>query len=67
MTRRLLWSTPWEPGRTIAFAALGTERTVGLVGADNLSGLTGATAYGGTWAVRSGRVVEDQAERVPLA
>ena len=20
MTRRLLWSTPWEPGRTIAFA-----------------------------------------------
>jgi hypothetical protein len=32
MTRRLLWSTPWEPGRTIAFAALGTERAVGLVG-----------------------------------
>lgn len=22
MTRRLLWSTPWEPGRTIAFAAI---------------------------------------------
>src|SRR5262249_13778584 len=28
MTRRLLWSTPWEPGRTIAFAAPGTERAV---------------------------------------
>src|SRR5690349_25058857 len=49
MTRRLLWSTSWEPGRTIAFAALGTERTVGLVGASNLPGLTGATAWGGTW------------------
>jgi hypothetical protein len=67
MTRRLLWSTPWDPSRTIAFAVLGTERAVGLVGAGNLSGLTGATAQGGTWAVRSGRVVEDQGERVPLA
>jgi hypothetical protein len=57
MTRRLLWSTPWEPGRTIAFAALGTERAVGLVGADNLSGLTGATAWGGTWAVRDGQLI----------
>jgi hypothetical protein len=66
MTRRLLWSTPWDPSRTIAFAVLGTERAVGLVGAGNLSGLTGATGQGGTWAVRSGRVVEDQSERVPL-
>ena len=57
MTRRLLWSTPWEPGRTIAFAALGTERAVGLVGAGNLSGLTGATARGGTWAVRDGQLI----------
>ena len=67
MTRRLLWSTPWDPSRTVAFAVLGTERAVGLVGAGHLSGLTGATAQGGTWAVRSGRVVEDQGERVPLA
>jgi hypothetical protein len=57
MTRRLLWSTAWEPGRTIAFAALGTEGAVGLVGADNLSGLTGATAHGGTWAVRDGQLI----------
>ena len=56
MTCRLLWSTPWQPGRTIAFAALGTERTVGLVGAHNLPGLTGATAYGHTWAVRDGQL-----------
>ena len=32
MTRRLC-STPWGPGRTIAFAAMGTGRVVGLVGA----------------------------------
>jgi len=63
MTRRLLWSTPWEPGRTIAFAALGTERAVGLVGADNLSGLTGATAHGGTWAVRDGQLIRPRRGR----
>ena len=59
MTRRLLWSTSWEPGRTIAFAALGTERVVGLVGAGNLPSLTGATAWGGTWAVRDGQLMTD--------
>ena len=59
MTRRLLWSTSWEPGRTIAFAALGTERAVGLVGAGNLPSLTGATAWGGTWAVRDGQLMTD--------
>jgi hypothetical protein len=56
MTRRLLWSTPWQPGRTIAFADLGTWPAVGLVGAHNLDGLTGATADGRTWAVRDGQL-----------
>jgi hypothetical protein len=56
MTRRLLWSTPWEPGRTLAFAALGTRRAIGLVGAHNLQGLAGATADGGTWAVCDGSI-----------
>jgi hypothetical protein len=56
VTRRLLWSTPWQPGRTIAFAALGTPPAIGLVGAHNLPGLTGATADGRTWAVRDGRL-----------
>ena len=55
MTRRLLWSTPWQPGRTIAFAGIGTSAAIGLVGAANLPGLTGATADGGTWAVHDGR------------
>jgi hypothetical protein len=63
MTRRLLWSTPWEPGRTIAFAALGTEGAIGLVGADNLSGLTGATAHGGTWAVLDGQLIRPRRGR----
>jgi len=54
MTRRLLWSTPWQPERTLAFAAIGTGRVIGLVGAHNLPGLTGATADGGTWQVSDG-------------
>ena len=54
MTRRLLWSTPWQPERTIAFADIGTAGAIGLVGAVNLPGLTGATTDGGTWTVRDG-------------
>ena len=56
MTRRLLWSTPWQPERTIAFAGIGTEGAIGLVGAVNLPGLTGATTSGGTWVVRDGQL-----------
>jgi hypothetical protein len=56
MTRRLLWSTPWRPERTIAFAAIGSPLAIGLVGACNLPGLAGATAAGGTWTVRDGRI-----------
>jgi hypothetical protein len=54
MTRRLLWSTPWRPERTIAFAAIGTRPVISLVGAHNLPGLSGATADGGTWQVSHG-------------
>jgi hypothetical protein len=54
LTRRLLWSTSWQPGRTIALAGLGTPQAIGLVGAHNLAGLSGATADGRTWAVRDG-------------
>jgi hypothetical protein len=54
MTRRLLWSTSWQPERTIAFAAIGTRHVIGLVGAHNLPGLTGATAEGSTWQVSHG-------------
>ena len=47
---------PWQPGRTIAFAALGTQRAIGLVGAHNLHGLAGVTAVGGTWTVCNGTI-----------
>jgi hypothetical protein len=56
MSRRLLWSTPWQPGRTLAFAALGTRAAVDLVGAHNLQGLAGATADAGTWKVCNGNI-----------
>lgn len=56
MTRRLLWSTPWQAERTIAFATVGTDYAIALVGADRLTGLAGATASGGIWTVRDGRV-----------
>jgi hypothetical protein len=56
VTRRLLWSTTWRPERTIASAALGTERAIGLVGACNLEGLAGATAVGGAWAIAGSRL-----------
>jgi hypothetical protein len=56
MTRRLLWSTPWQPSRTLAFAALGSQSAIGLVGAHNLQGLAGATADGGTWTVCNGSI-----------
>jgi len=56
MTRRLLWSTPWQPERTLAFAVLGTKRAIELVGAYNLQGLAGATSDGGTWTVRDGSI-----------
>jgi hypothetical protein len=62
MTRRLLWSTAWQPGRTIAFAALGAQRAIGLVGAHNLHGLAGATAGGGTWTVCNGSIQAAPAE-----
>jgi hypothetical protein len=67
MTRRLLWSTSWRPERTIAFAAIGTQPVIGLVGAHNLPGLTGATADGGSWLVSDGLLqVTPGAERRTL-
>ena len=56
ISRRLLWSTAWQPGRTLAFAASGTWRAIGLVGAHNLQGLAGAAADGGTWTVCNGSI-----------
>lgn len=65
MTRRLLWSTSWQPERTIAFASVGAEHAIGLVGAGNLPGLAGATADGGTWTVRDGQLISFPPRAVP--
>ncbi|MFJ6727975.1 hypothetical protein ACIQPQ_24060 [Streptomyces sp. NPDC091281] len=51
MTRRLLWSTPWRPGHTLATAEIGDPRTLALVGPAHLDGLTGTTADGAPWHV----------------
>ena len=58
MTRRLLWSTAWRPERTLAFAGLGNQAAIGLVGSVNLGGLAGARADGGSWEVRAGGLTE---------
>lgn len=51
MTRRLLWSTPWRPERTLATGAIGRPATLALVGAYQLRGLAGACANGAIWTV----------------
>ena len=51
MTRRLLWSTPWNPARTLATAAIGRQSALALVGARHLPGLSGAGADGTSWTV----------------
>jgi hypothetical protein len=56
MTRRLLWSTRWQPDRTLVAAAIGGPATLHLVGLANLDGLTGTTEHGGIWTVTSGAV-----------
>jgi hypothetical protein len=54
MARRLLWSTPWQPARTLATADIGVPAVIDLVGAENVAGLAGATMRGGTWTVADG-------------
>jgi hypothetical protein len=55
MTRRLLWSTPWQPRRTLALGDHLARAAGTLVGIHNVEGLTGTTATG-TWAIRDGHL-----------
>jgi hypothetical protein len=50
MTRRLLWSTPWQPQRTLVFGEHLAHAAAALVGIHNVEGLAGTTAAG-TWTV----------------
>jgi hypothetical protein len=56
MTSRLLWSTGWDPARTIVTAGIGDPGTLALVGLCNLEGIAGADTDGTTWLVTSGSV-----------
>ena len=49
MSRRLRHRTTWDPGRTFAFASIGSTDVVRLAGPGTLNGLRGAAADGGTW------------------
>ena len=57
MTRRLLWSTSWQPGRTLATAAIGRPAALALVGIQHLRGLAGAGADGTIWTVTDDRII----------
>ncbi|MBB4700620.1 hypothetical protein [Sphaerisporangium siamense] len=56
LARRLRHSTDFDPARTVAFASLGDPCLTALAGPHSLHGLRGASADGGTWDVRQGRV-----------
>ncbi|WP_329247711.1 hypothetical protein OG417_54010 [Actinoallomurus sp. NBC_01490] len=52
LSRRLRYSTDWDPRRTFAFASLHDARLPALAGPETVRGLRGATADGGSWEVR---------------
>jgi hypothetical protein len=52
LSRRLRYSTDWDPRRTFAFASLHDARLPVLAGPETARGLRGATADGGSWEVR---------------
>ncbi|MFI8458124.1 ABC transporter substrate-binding protein [Kitasatospora sp. NPDC085464] len=60
LARRLRRSTDFDPARAVAFASLGDPRLPALAGPGTLDGLRGATADGGTWEVRDGRLRGDR-------
>jgi hypothetical protein len=49
MTRRLLWSTPWKPSRTLLAGGVSERDTLDLVGLFNLPGIAGVTSDGQPW------------------
>ncbi|HZX01457.1 hypothetical protein [Kribbella sp.] len=49
MTRRLLWSTPWNPARTLLAGEISDPSVLNLVGLHNLPGIAGVTRDGTPW------------------
>ncbi len=60
VAHRLAHSTSWAPDRTLGFASLDDVDLVRLAGAA-VHAMTGATATGGTWRIRSRLLVRDDA------
>lgn len=56
MTRRLAWSTPWEPRRTLALGSNSVHEAMRLAGAGVLEGLRGAHPDGTLWCARGGHL-----------
>lgn len=52
MTRRLAWSTGWEPRRTLALDSSFMPETMRLAGARTLEGMCGAHPDGALWQIR---------------
>jgi hypothetical protein len=65
MIRRLIWSTQWQPNRTIGFASASSSTMRQLAHGDNLEGLIGAASDGGTWGIVSHTYTELPAEDHP--
>ena len=52
VTRRLAWSTLWQPCRTLALGSSTVHETLRLAGARVLEGMRGAHPYGALWQIR---------------
>ena len=60
MTRRLLWSSPWDPARSLLTGTLSEPAALELVGLHNRSGIAGVTSTGTAWRLVDGVVVIDR-------
>lgn len=54
VSARLVGNTDWDPGRTVAFAALGRPALVESAAFETTEGMRGATRAGRMWTVRDG-------------
>lgn len=59
MTRRLLWSTPWESARSLLSPAVSDPAVLDLVGLHNLHGIAGVNSAGDPWRLDDGRILTD--------
>ncbi|MFB9835156.1 hypothetical protein [Actinoallomurus acaciae] len=57
LSRRLRYSTGWDPRRTFAFASLHDPRLPALAGPETVRGLRGVTADGGSWEARGSHLL----------